>query len=103
VGAIHAAHDARTPVILDGLAVGVAALAAVRLRPTCREWLVAATAPPSPPTRSCSPSSGSSRCSTCACVWARPAAPALALALIEQAGRLHREMATFAEAGVDGP
>lgn len=41
VGAIHAAHERRTPVVLDGMATGVAALAAVRLRPVCREWLFA--------------------------------------------------------------
>ena len=75
-GAIHAAHDARTPVVLDGLAVGVAALVAVRLRPDLpASGSSPATARPSRPTRSCSPSSGSSRCSTCACGWARPAAP----------------------------
>ncbi len=103
VGAIHAAHAARTPVILDGLAVGVAALAAVRLRPTCREWLFAGHR-----------SAESAHALVLAELGLEPlldlrlrlgeaSGAALALPLIEQAGRLHREMATFAEAGVDGP
>jgi nicotinate-nucleotide--dimethylbenzimidazole phosphoribosyltransferase len=103
VGAIHAAHDRRTPVVLDGFAVGVCALLAVRLRPRCREWLFAGH-------RSAEPAHGI----VLAELGLEPlldlrlrlgegSGAALALPLIEQAGRLHREMATFAQAGVDGP
>ena len=61
------------------------------------------TARPSRATRSCSRSSGSSRCSTCACGSARRSGALLALPIVEAAGALHREMATFEEAGVAAP
>jgi nicotinate-nucleotide--dimethylbenzimidazole phosphoribosyltransferase len=103
VGAIHAAHDARTPVILDGLAVGVAALVAVRLRPTCREWLVAGHRSAEPAHALVLDELGLEPLLDLRLRLGEASGAALALALIEQAGRLHREMATFAEAGVDGP
>jgi nicotinate-nucleotide--dimethylbenzimidazole phosphoribosyltransferase len=103
VGAIHAAHDARTPVILDGLAVGVAALVAVRLRPTCREWLVAGHRSAEPAHALVLDELGLEPLLDLRLRLGEASGAALALPLIEQAGRLHREMATFAEAGVDGP
>jgi nicotinate-nucleotide--dimethylbenzimidazole phosphoribosyltransferase len=103
VGAIHAAHDARTPVILDGLAVGVAALAAVRLRPTCREWLLAGHRSAEPAHGLVLDELGLEPLLDLRLRLGEASGAALALPLIEQAGRLHREMATFAEAGVDGP
>jgi nicotinate-nucleotide--dimethylbenzimidazole phosphoribosyltransferase len=39
-GAIIAAAQARTPVLIDGFIVSAAALAAVRLNPSCAEWLL---------------------------------------------------------------
>ena len=103
VGAILAAGARRAPVVLDGFAVGVAALAAVRLRPSIRDGLVAGH-------RSAEPAHGA----VLAQLGLEPlldlrlrlgeaSGAALALPLIEQAGRLHREMETYAEAGVDGP
>ena len=103
VGAILAAAGRRVPVVLDGFAVGVAALAAVRLRPAIRDALVAGH-------RSAEPAHGA----VLAQLGLEPlldlrlrlgeaSGAALALPLIEQAGRLHRDMETFAEAGVDGP
>jgi nicotinate-nucleotide--dimethylbenzimidazole phosphoribosyltransferase len=103
VGAIHAAHDARTPVILDGLVVGVAALVAVRLRPTCREWLVAGHRSAEPAHALVLDELGLEPLLDLRLRLGEASGAALALPLIEQAGRLHREMATFAEAGVDGP
>ena len=103
VGAIHAAHDARTPVVLDGLAVGVAALVAVRLRPTCREWLVAGHRSAEPAHALVLDELGLEPLLDLRLRLGEASGAALALPLIEQAGRLHREMATFAEAGVDGP
>jgi nicotinate-nucleotide--dimethylbenzimidazole phosphoribosyltransferase len=102
-GAIHAAHDAHTPVILDGLAVGVAALVAVRLRPTCREWLVAGHRSAEPAHALVLAELGLEPLLDLRLRLGEASGAALALPLIEQAGRLHREMATFAEAGVDGP
>lgn len=103
VGAILEAGRRRIPVVLDGFAVGVAALAAVRLCPLVREGLVAGH-------RSAEPAHGA----VLAQLGLEPlldlrlrlgeaSGAALALPLIEQAGRLHRDMETFAEAGVDGP
>jgi nicotinate-nucleotide--dimethylbenzimidazole phosphoribosyltransferase len=103
VGAIHAAHDARTPVVLDGLAVGVAALVAVRLRPACREWLVAGHRSAEPAHALVLAELGLEPLLDLRLRLGEASGAALALPLIEQAGRLHREMATFAEAGVDGP
>jgi nicotinate-nucleotide--dimethylbenzimidazole phosphoribosyltransferase len=102
-GAIHAAHEARRPVILDGLAVGVAALVAVRLRPTCREWLVAGHRSAEPAHALVLAELGLEPLLDLRLRLGEASGAALALPLIEQAGRLHREMATFAEAGVDGP
>jgi nicotinate-nucleotide--dimethylbenzimidazole phosphoribosyltransferase len=102
-GAIHAAHDARTPVILDGFAVGVAALVAVRLRPTCREWLVAGHRSAEPAHALVLAELGLEPLLDLRLRLGEASGAALALPLVEQAGRLHREMATFAEAGVDGP
>lgn len=103
VGAILAAARRRAPVILDGFAVGIAALAAVQLCPAARDGLVAGH-------RSAEPAHGT----ILALLGLEPlidlrirlgeaTGAAIALPLIEQAGRLHREMETFAEAGVDGP
>lgn len=103
VGAILEASRRRAPVILDGFAVGVAALAAVQLCPAARDGLVAGH-------RSAEPAHGT----ILALLGLEPlidlrirlgeaTGAAMALPLIEQAGRLHREMETFAEAGVDGP
>lgn len=103
VGAILAAAGRRVPVVLDGFAVGVCALAAVRLQPLVREALVAGH-------RSAEPAHGA----VLAQLGLEPlldlrlrlgeaSGAALALPLIEQAGRLHRDMETFVEAGVDGP
>jgi nicotinate-nucleotide--dimethylbenzimidazole phosphoribosyltransferase len=102
-GAMLAAARARRPVILDGFAVGVVALAAVRLAPALREFLFAAH-------RSAEAAHGL----VLAELGLEPlldlrlrlgegSGAALALGLIEQAGRLHRDMGTFAEAGVDSP
>lgn len=103
VGAIFEASRRRVPVILDGFAVGMAALAAVQLCPGARDGLIAGH-------RSAEPAHGT----ILALLGLEPlidlrvrlgegTGATLALPLIEQAGRLHREMETFAEAGVDGP
>ncbi|MEA2255339.1 MAG: nicotinate-nucleotide--dimethylbenzimidazole phosphoribosyltransferase [Solirubrobacteraceae bacterium] len=102
-GAVHAAHDARVPVLLDGLACGVAALAAVRLRPGCREWLLAGHRSAEPAHAEVLAELGLEPLLDLRLRLGEGSGAALALGLIEHAGRLHREMATFEEAGVDGP
>jgi nicotinate-nucleotide--dimethylbenzimidazole phosphoribosyltransferase len=102
-GAMLAAAAERRPIVLDGFAVGVVALVATRTSPALREFLVAAH-------RSAEAAHGV----VLAELGLEPlldlrlrlgegSGAALALAVIEQAGRLHREMGTFAESGVDGP
>lgn len=103
VGAIHAAHARRVPVLLDGLAVGVAALIAARLRPACREWLVAGHRSAEPAHEAVLRELGLEPLLDLRLRVGEGTGAALALPLIEQAGRLHHEMATFDEASVDGP
>jgi nicotinate-nucleotide--dimethylbenzimidazole phosphoribosyltransferase len=103
VGAIHAAHDARVPVLLDGFTVGVAALIAVRLRPACREWLFAGHRSAEPAHARVLLELGLEPLLDLRLRLGEGSGAALALPLIEQAGILHTRMATFDEAGVSGP
>jgi nicotinate-nucleotide--dimethylbenzimidazole phosphoribosyltransferase len=103
VGAMHAAHEARVPVVLDGLTVGVAALVAVALRPVCREWLFAGHRSSEPAHGHVLVELGLEPLLDLRLRLGEGSGAAMALTLIEQAGRLHREMATFDEAGVDAP
>jgi nicotinate-nucleotide--dimethylbenzimidazole phosphoribosyltransferase len=103
VGAIHAAHLRGVPVLLDGFAVGVCALLAVRLRPACGDWLFAGHRSAEPGHGLVLEKLGLEPLLSLRMRLGEGSGSALALALVEQAGRLHREMATFAEASVDGP
>jgi nicotinate-nucleotide--dimethylbenzimidazole phosphoribosyltransferase len=103
VGAIHAAHEQRTPVVLDGMATAVCALVAIRLRPACGEWLFAGHVSAEPLHRALLTELALEPMLDLRLRLGEGSGAALALPLIEQAGRLHRELATFEEAGVDGP
>jgi nicotinate-nucleotide--dimethylbenzimidazole phosphoribosyltransferase len=103
VGAMHAAHGARVPVLLDGMATGAAALAAVGLRPACREWLFAGHRSAEPIHTLVLAELGLEPLLDLRLRLGEGSGAALALALIEQAGRLHREMSTFERSGVDAP
>ena len=102
VGAIHAAHERRVPVVLDGMATAVAALVAVRMRPACREWLFASHRSAEPVHSTLLSDLGLEPLLDLRLRLGEGSGAALALPLIEQAGRLHRELSTFEEAGVDG-
>lgn len=102
-GAVLAAARRGTPVLVDGFIVTVAALAAVRLVPSCRPWLLFGT-------RSAEPGHDA----VLAALEATPlldlglrlgegSGAALALHLVRGACELHTSMATFAEAAVSGP
>ncbi len=99
-GLVLGAAACRVPVLVDGFISGAAALAAVRLAPAARGYLVAAH-------RSVEP--GHRR--VLAALDARPllelelrlgegTGAALAMHLVDAAVRILREMATFADAGV---
>lgn len=102
-GAVLAAAAARRPILLDGYVVGVAALAATRFAPAAASYLIAAH-------RSTEPGHGP----VLAALGLRPlldldlrlgeaSGAALALPLVAAALAAHAGMATFAEAGLDGP
>jgi nicotinate-nucleotide--dimethylbenzimidazole phosphoribosyltransferase len=99
-GAMVAAAQGRTPILVDGFIVSVAALAAVRLNPSCRPYLMFAHR---------SAEQGHRR--VLGALEARPlldldlrlgegSGAALALPILRLACALHNQMATFAEAAV---
>lgn len=99
-GAIVAAAQTKTPVLVDGFIVSVAALAAVRINPTVRPWLLFSHR---------SHEQGHAR--ILEALDAEPlldldmrlgegSGAAIALPLIRSACALHNGMATFAEAAV---
>jgi nicotinate-nucleotide--dimethylbenzimidazole phosphoribosyltransferase len=101
-GAIIAAAQRRIPVVIDGFIVSVAALAAVRLNPTCRSYLIFSHS-----------SAEQGHRLVLDALEARPlldldlrlgegSGAALALPLVRLACALHDGMATFAEAAVPG-
>jgi nicotinate-nucleotide--dimethylbenzimidazole phosphoribosyltransferase len=99
-GAIIAAAQHRLPILLDGFIVSVAALAAVRLNPSCRRYLLASH-------RSAEQGHGL----VLSALNIQPlidldlrlgegSGAAIALPLLRLACALHNEMATFAQANV---
>jgi nicotinate-nucleotide--dimethylbenzimidazole phosphoribosyltransferase len=99
-GAVLAAARLRLPVLLDGYAVIVSALAAVRLDPAAGEVLLAGH-------RSLEPGHGLALAELgleplldLRLRLGEASGALIALPVIEAAGALHREMATFEESGV---
>ena len=101
-GAIIAAAQRRWPVLVDGFIVSVAALAAVRLNPSCRPWLLFSHR-----------SAERGHALVLEALAARPlmdlelrlgegSGAATALPIIRLACALHNGMAPFAEAAVSG-
>ena len=66
---------AAIPVLLDGFVAGAAAALLHALAPERSTTPRRRTARPSPATPACSSASGSARCSSSTCAWARPRAP----------------------------
>ena len=75
----------------------------MRLRPTCREWLFAGHRSAEPAHALVLDELGLEPLLDLRLRLGEASGAALALPLIEPAGAPHPEMATFAEAGVDGP
>lgn len=103
IGGIVTAAQARIPILIDGFIVSVAALAAVRLNASCRNWLLFSHR-----------SSERGHSIVLEALAAQPildlnlrlgegSGAAVALSIVRLACQLHNEMATFAEASVSGP
>jgi nicotinate-nucleotide--dimethylbenzimidazole phosphoribosyltransferase len=102
-GAILEAATRRLPVVLDGYAVGAAALAAVRLDPICAQVLVAAHRSAETGHDIVLQELGLEPLLDLRLRLGEASGALLALPMIEAAGALHRDMATFDEARVTGP
>jgi nicotinate-nucleotide--dimethylbenzimidazole phosphoribosyltransferase len=103
VGAVRAARHQHLPVILDGYAVGVAALLATRLEPLASEVLIASHRSVEPGHALVLTELGLEPLLDLRLRLGEASGAMLVLPLIEAAGALHRRMGTFAEAGVVRP
>jgi nicotinate-nucleotide--dimethylbenzimidazole phosphoribosyltransferase len=101
VGALLAAAAARRPILLDGFATGVAALAACRLQPALRDYLIAGHRSAEPAHNHVLTELGLEPLLDLRLRLGEASGAALALPLIGLAARLHTEMRRFDEAGVD--
>jgi nicotinate-nucleotide--dimethylbenzimidazole phosphoribosyltransferase len=102
-GAILEAARRRLPVVLDGYAVGAAALAAAGLQPAAAECLVAGHRSAEPGHDLVLAELGLEPLLDLRLRLGEASGALLALPIVAAAGALAREMATFAESGVDGP
>jgi nicotinate-nucleotide--dimethylbenzimidazole phosphoribosyltransferase len=100
-GAAVEASRRRLPVILDGYAVAVAALAAVRMDPTVSETLIAGHRSAEPGHGLVLGELGLEPMLDLRLRLGEASGALLALPLLAAAGALHSEMATFEEAGVE--
>jgi nicotinate-nucleotide--dimethylbenzimidazole phosphoribosyltransferase len=102
-GAILTAAARRAPVILDGYATAVAALAATRLDPLASDVLIASHRSAEPAHELILAELGLEPLLDLRMRLGEASGALLALPIIASAGALYAEMATFAEAGVEGP
>ena len=102
-GACTEAARRRLPVLLDGFATGVAAIGAVRREPLVGEALIAAHRSAEPAHTAVLAELGLEPLLDLRLRLGEASGALLALPLLAATGALHAEMATFAEAGVDGP
>jgi nicotinate-nucleotide--dimethylbenzimidazole phosphoribosyltransferase len=101
-GAIIAAAQGRIPVLVDGFIVSVAALAAVRLNPSCRPYLVFSHRSAEQGHRLVLDALGAHPLLDLDLRLGEGSGAALALPILRLACALHNRMATFAEAAVPG-
>lgn len=101
-GAITAAAKARVPVLLDGFATGIAALASVRRDPWVAEFLIAGHRSAEPGHGAVLTELGLEPLLDLRLRLGEASGALLALPLLQSLGALHHGMATFAEAGVSG-
>ena len=100
-GAVLEAWGRRVPVMLDGYATAVAALAAARIEPAAGAGLFAGHLSAEPGHRLVLTELGLEPLLDLRMRLGEASGALVALALVERAGLLHAQMATFAEAGVD--
>lgn len=99
-GAIIAAAQARIPVLIDGFIVSVAALAAVRLNPSCRPFLLPSHQSAEQGHRLVLRALNVQPLISLDLRLGEGSGAAIALPLVRSACSLHNDMATFAEANV---
>jgi nicotinate-nucleotide--dimethylbenzimidazole phosphoribosyltransferase len=100
-GAVLEAWTRRLPVLLDGYATAVAALAAARIEPAAGAGLFASHLSAEPGHRLVLTELGLEPLLDLRMRLGEASGALVALPLVERAGLLHAQMATFAEAGVD--
>jgi nicotinate-nucleotide--dimethylbenzimidazole phosphoribosyltransferase len=100
-GAVIEAWERRLPVVLDGYATAVAGLAATRMQPTAGAGLFASHLSAEPGHALVLTELGLEPLLDLRMRLGEASGALMALPLIERAGLLHAQMATFAEAGVD--
>lgn len=100
-GAMLAAAARRRPILLDGFATGVAALAACRLQPALRDYLIAGHRSAEPAHQRVLTELGIEPLLDLRMRLGEASGAALAVPLIALAARAHGEMRRFEEAGVD--
>jgi nicotinate-nucleotide--dimethylbenzimidazole phosphoribosyltransferase len=102
-GAIITAAQARTPVLVDGFIVSAAALAAVRINPTCAPWLIYSHRSLERGHRLVLEALGAEPILDLKLRLGEGSGAAVALPILRLACALHAQMATFEEARVAGP
>lgn len=102
-GAMIAAAQHRIPVLVDGFIVSVAALAAVRLNPTCAPWLIFSHRSLERGHRVVLDALIAEPLLDLKLRLGEGSGAAVALPLLRLACALHSEMATFADARISGP
>ena len=100
-GALLAAAAARRPIVLDGFAVGVAALAATRLTPALRDYLSAGHLSAEPAHRIVLEHLGLEPLLDLRLRLGEASGAAAAFPLIRLASQLHRNMRTFEDSAVE--
>jgi len=101
VGALLAAAAQKRPIVLDGFAVGVAALTAYRLQPALRDYLIAGHQSAEPAHHHVLTELGLEPLLDLRLRLGEASGAALALPLVALASRLHQGMRRFDEAGVE--
>lgn len=99
-GAYLACAQQGLPVLVDGFICSVAALLAVRLNPSCRDWLLFAHSGAEPGHQHVLAALEAEPLLELGLRLGEGSGAALAVPLLQMACRLHGEMATFAEAAV---